>query len=300
MATMTLSTKTKVMGLLFVAPSVLFLFVFFVYPILGSVYISFFDYSVGRELIYAGWSNYWAILQDQLFWHAGYVTVRYAVSALVLELIGGFIFALTYSRLRATRYFRGILIIPLVIPVPIYAAIWKYIYNPQYGLLNGVLRSVGFSGQPIYLTNPASSLNSIAIAQTTWVVFVVMFLLIAGMQSIKTEYYEASRIDGAGAWQQFSRITLPLLKPTITFIVIFRMMDLMQTFTTIYLLTSTASGAGAATRDTRVWSILLYKEAFVRFKLGSAAAMSLIVFVFILVLIVLYLRVSKTYEESLD
>ena len=95
-----LSTKTKLMGLLFVLPSLLFLFAFFVYPILRSVYISFFDYSVGRDLIFSGLSNYAAILTDQSFWHAGYITLRYAVSALVLELVGGLIFALTYSRLK--------------------------------------------------------------------------------------------------------------------------------------------------------------------------------------------------------
>ena len=294
-----LSTKTKIMGLLFVLPSLLFLFAFFVYPILRSVYISFFDYSVGRDLIFAGLSNYAGVLTDQSFWHAGYITVRYAVSALVLELLGGLIFALTYSRLKATRYLRGILIIPLVIPIPIFAAIWQYIYNPQYGLLNGFLQSLGFSGQPIYLTDPDRSLISIVVAQTTWVVFVVMFLLIAGMQSIKNEYYEASRIDGAGAIQQFFKITLPLLKPTITFIVIFRMMDLMQAFTTIYLMMSTATGT-AVTRDTRVWSIMIYREAFVRFRLGSEASLSLIVLMFRLVLIVLYLWSAKTYEASLE
>lgn len=294
-----LSTRTKFVGLLFVLPSLLFLFAFFVYPILRSVYISFFDYSVGRDLIPAGWSNYGAILTDPGFWHSGYITLRYAVSALVLELLGGLIFALTYSRLKATRYLRGILIIPLVIPIPIFAAIWQYIYNPQYGLLNGFLQSLGFTGQPIYLTDPDRSLISIVVAQTTWVVFVVMFLLIAGMQSIRNEYYEAARIDGAGPTQQFFKITLPLLKPTLTFIVIFRMMDLMQAFTTIYLMMSTATGT-AVTRDTRVWSIMIYREAFMRFQLGSAASMSLIVFMFILVLIVLYLWASKTYESSLE
>ncbi|MHB8276501.1 MAG: carbohydrate ABC transporter permease [Candidatus Humimicrobiaceae bacterium] len=294
-----LSTKNKLIGFVFVLPTVLFLIFFFLYPLLYSFFTSFFIYKIGKPLVFNGIQNYINIFKSGIFWYSVYVTFKYAIVSIILEFIGGFIFALSFNNLNKSKlkFLRGFAIVPLVIPTPIMAAIWRYILQPDYGLLNNFLASIGIISKRItYLTTPSIALYTIVIVQTTWCAFIVMFLILAGLQSIKEEYYEAAMIDGANAWQQFLKVTVPLLKPTIIFIVIFRMMDLLQAFTTIFLLAGGIRGGSFQAID--VLSILVYKEAFLKFNFGSAAALSFVIFLIILIFIIIFMRITRGYAES--
>jgi len=294
-----LSTKNKLMGFAFILPTVLFLIFFFLYPILYSLFTSFFIYKIGKPLVFNGIQNYINIINNSAFWYSVYVTFKYAIISVILEFIGGFIFALSFNNLNKSKlkFLRGFVIVPLVMPAPIMIAIWRYILQPDYGLLNNFLISIGLISKRIsYLTSPSITLYIIVIVQTTWCAFIVMFLILAGLQSIKEDYYEAAMIDGANAWQKFFKVTIPILKPTIIFIVIYRMMDLLQAFTTIFLLSGGIRGGSFKAID--VLSILVYKEAFLKFNFGSAAALSFIIFLIILIFVIVFMRATKGYAES--
>jgi len=292
-----LSTKNKIIGFAFILPGMLFLGSFFLYPVLRSFYTSFFTYKIGRPLVFNGITSYIEIFQNDRFWYSLYTTFKYAILSTVLEFVGAFIFALTFNNTRRVKYLRGLLIIPLVLPSPVMVGLWRYILQPDYGLLNNFLSFIGVMGKKItYLNSPSLALYSVIIVQTTWTVFIVMFLLLAGLKAIRHEFYEAAMIDGANTWNKFTNITLPLLKPTITFIVIFRMMDLLQAFTTIYLMIGGASGGSLKATD--VLSILVYREAFTKFNFGAAAALSFVIYLFILIFVLIYMKASKTYEDE--
>src|SRR5260221_8517096 len=206
-----------------------------------------------------------------MFSVACWQTAVYAGVALVVDFLPGLGLALVGDALgRGRGAFRAGLVAPMLLPPVVAAVIWRLIYNPQFGVLNGTLRAAGIPTQRLTWTSGESSAMFSVLLVDIWEWTPFLFLLLsAGLQAIPQEPYEAARIDGASPWQVFGDITLPLLKPTIVLALLLRAMDLARIFDQIFILTQ--GGPGFATETV---SLHIYRTAFRFFNFGYAAAMS--------------------------
>lgn len=258
------STKLK-LALVWVGPAVALLFALSIYPLIYSVKISFTGAS-GFTL-----SNYVRLGSDRFLLVAAGQTAVFTMAALTIEFALGLALAVLIDSLsRARGLFRAGLLAPMLLPPVVVAVIWRLIYNPQFGVLNGTLRAMGVDTSGLTWTSGERTALASIILVDIWEWTPFMFLLLsAGLQAIPHEPLEAARIDGASSWQIFRDITLPLLKPTILLAVLLRAMDLVRIFDQVFILTQ--GGPGTATETI---SLYIYRTAFRFYNFGYAAAMS--------------------------
>jgi len=249
-------------GFWWVFPSIVVLLSLSIYPLLYAVKLSVSDRG-----------NFTRLFSDRLFAVAGAQTIILTVVALAIEFVLGLALAVLIDSLaRGRTLFRTALLVPMLMPPVVAAVAWRLIYNPQFGVLNGTLRRLGFNTAHLTWTSGESSalLSVILVDVWEWTPFLFL-LLSAGLQAIPTEPLEAARMDGAGAWQIFRDVTLPLLKPTILLALLLRAMDLVRIFDQIFILTQ--GGPGTATETV---SLYIYRTAFRFSNFGYAAAMSFV------------------------
>lgn len=254
-------------GLIWVAPALLVLAVLSIYPLIYLIKVSLTDVH-GFTI-----ANYIRLFHDRLFAVAGGQTLLYAAVALTLEFFLGLALALLVDSLsRGRALIRVGLLAPMLLPPVVAAVIWRLIYNPGFGVLNGVLRQIGINTANLTWTNGRSTalLSVILVDVWEWTPFLFL-LLTAGLQAIPAEPLEAARVDGASYWQTLRDVILPLLKPTILLALLLRSMDLLRIFDQIFLLTQ--GGPGSATETA---SLYIYRTAFRFSNFGYAAAMSFV------------------------
>ncbi len=253
-------------GIPWIAPAITLLFALSIYPLLFSIKVSFTSETGGVTA-----AHYARLFQDRMFSVACGQTALYAALALIVEFLLGLGLAVLVDSLgRARGFFRSGLLAPMLLPPVVAAVIWRLIYNPQFGVLNGTLRQLGIPTAHLTWTSGESSALASVLLVDIWEWTPFLFLLLsAGLQAIPLEPYEAARIDGASGWQVFRDITLPLLKPTIALALLLRSMDLARIFDQIFILTQ--GGPGFATETV---SLYIYRTAFRFFNFGYAAAMS--------------------------
>jgi multiple sugar transport system permease protein len=263
---MTRSLQRTWPGVPWVAPAIALLLALSIYPLLYAIQVSF----TGRAGEFT-FSHYVRLTQDKLFLQALGQTLLYTAVALAIEFVLGFALALLVDSLpRGRGFFRAGLLAPMLLPPVVVAVIWRLIYNPQFGVLNGTLRAMGFNPDALTWTSGESSAMASVILVDIWEWTPFLFLLLsAGLQAIPQEPLEAARMDGASSWQIFRDILLPLLKPVILLAILLRAMDLMRIFDQIFILTQ--GGPGFATETI---SLYIYRTAFRFFNFGYAAAMS--------------------------
>ena len=255
-------------GVKWAGPAVALLVGLSVYPLAYSVKVSLTTAGGGFTL-----RNYSRLLSDEFFHTAAAQTLFYTSAALIVEFLLGLGLALlTDSLLRGRGLFRAGLLAPMLLPPVVAAVIWRLMYNPQFGVLNGTLRALGVDTSNLTWTSGEGSamLSVLLVDIWEWTPFIFL-LLSAGLQAIPAEPYEAARVDGASAWQVLRDVTLPLLKPTILLALVLRAMDLMRIFDQIFILTQ--GGPGFATETV---SLYIYRTAFRFFNFGYAAAMSFV------------------------
>jgi len=254
-------------GILWIAPATALLVALSVYPLLYSLKVSFSTEAGGFTL-----SHYARLFQDRLFFLAAAQTLLYTAVALVVELLLGLGLALLVDSLDTGRgFFRAGLLAPMLLPPVVAAVVWRLIYNPQFGVLNGTLRTIGIDTSRLTWTSGAGSAMFSVILVDIWEWTPFLFLLLsAGLQALPQEPFEAARMDGASAWRIFRDVTLPLLKPTLLLAVLLRAMDLVRIFDQIFILTQ--GGPGFATETV---SLYIYRTAFRFFNFGYAAVMSI-------------------------
>jgi multiple sugar transport system permease protein len=252
-------------GLIWVAPALTILSALSIYPLLYLVKVSLTD-AHGFTI-----ANYARLFEDRLFRVAAGQTLIYAVVALTLEFFLGLGLALLVDSLsRGRALIRVGLLVPMLLPPVVAAVIWRLIYNPEFGVLNGMLRQLGINTANLTWTSGRNSAMLSVILVDVWQWTPFMFLLLtAGLQAIPAEPLEAARVDGAGYWRRFFDIILPLMKPTILLALLLRSMDLIRIFDQIFILTQ--GGPGSATETA---SLLIYRTAFRFSNFGYAAAMS--------------------------
>ncbi|HEX5706500.1 MAG TPA: sugar ABC transporter permease [Pyrinomonadaceae bacterium] len=281
------------MPYLLIAPTVAVLAALSVYPLVYMVRVSL-QRGAGAG---ARWTleNFTRLATDEFFHDALRHTLLYATAALTLEFLLGLALALLLNReMRGRGIFRAALLVPLMLPPVVVGVVWRLMLNPNFGAINGTLRGFGLDTEQLTWTaSPRLALMSV-IAVDVWQWTPFMFLvLLAGLQAIPQEPYEAARVDGASRWQTFRHVTLPLLRPAILVALLLRTMDLLRVFDQIFILTE--GGPGFATETV---SLYIYRTAFRFGDFGYAAAMSFVLLVLTNAVSLVYIRLLQRREAA--
>lgn len=281
----------------FLAPALIPIFVFFFVPALAAFLLSFTDfdiYSLGNfeYARFAGLKNYRQLLDDPLFWKSMANTFYYVLIGGPLSIAAslGTALLLNSKLVRFRSFFQTVYFAPVVTTLVAVAVVWRFLYHPRFGLLNYALSFFGIA--PIdWLGDPVWAMPAI-ILMSIWKNFGYnMIIFVAGLQNIPTQLYEAARMDGANAWQQFKNITLPMLAPTTVFVSIIAMIGNFQLFTEPYVMTQ-----GGPVNSTLSIVLLMYQQGFRWWNLGYSAAIAFVLFGVILLGSLIQSRLQKRGE----
>lgn len=258
-------------GWLLIAPSFLGLGVFSLWPIFRTLYFSFTQWGAFGGHTWTGLANYRTLVADPEVLHALRNTIVFAALSLLSVPIGIVVAALlNHPGLRGLTVYRTFYFIPVITLPAAVSLMWKFVYNGDYGPINQILRAFGVQG-PHWTSDPRTALYSVAVVAIWSSVGYNMVLLLAGMQTIPRQYYEAAEIDGAGRIRQFFTITVPLLSPTIFFVTVIGVINALQAFDLIYVMIGKNNPA-LTNSETIVY--LFYDKAFVQSDGGYAAAIA--------------------------
>jgi multiple sugar transport system permease protein len=279
--------RSRRSGLLFVLPGLAAMAALILYPLAYGLVISFFKTNLVNQWKLVGLKNYVDALQNPAFLKSLGTTVEYSAFTVLGTLLVGMVLALLLNQdFPGRTFFRVVLILPWVLPEVVVALLWRWMYNPLYGIVSYYGGKLGLGTE--WLEHPRSAMASIVVT-SVWKGFpLVMVLLLAGLQGIGQELYEASALDGAGAIRSFRHVTLPGLAPVLLITVILETVWWFKHFTIVWLLT-----AGGPIDATKVVSISIYQTAFENFQWGRSAAMAVVVFVICLAASIVYRRVIR-------
>jgi len=279
---------------LFIAPVILLFGIFRVAPAVQTLLYSFYKVELIRgRFTFIGLDNFYALLTDEIFRRATANTLIYVISIVPISAAIGLLLAVLFNaRFRFSEFFKAIYFSPMVTSTVAAAMVWWWMYNPQFGIFNVLLKLVRIPEQP-WLMSSHTALTSIIIFSIWKTLGYNMIIYLAGLQAIPPQFYEAATIDGAGAAARFFRITIPLLAPTTTFILIYNGILAFQVFDQVFVLT----GGGPA-NSTNVVVLDLYRQAFERYNFGYASAEAMVLFIFILGVTMLQWVYSKRFEVT--
>ena len=273
-------------GYLFILPVILGILIFTLYPMVMSLYYSFTKYDLLSPPRWIGLENYQRLMSDDQFWESLGVTFHYALVAVPLGLLlSGLLSLLLNQPIRGMSFYRALFYIPVIVPAVAAAFLFSDLYNVDYGLANWVLRSIGLP-EYTWISRPETALNSLIVINL-WGIGGSTIIWIAGLRSIPQYLYEAAIVDGAGPLRKFWHITIPMLTPVIFFNLVLGVIQGLQTFTQVYVLTN--GGPGTST----LFIVLnIFKQAFLNFRMGYAAAIAWVLFAIILGCTALVFRTS--------
>jgi raffinose/stachyose/melibiose transport system permease protein len=284
-----MSLSPKAEGWLMLAPALIVYLLFAVYPMIDVVHMSFSRWNgLTPDAPFVGLANYRAVLtQDPVFWGALRNTVAWTALAVVVPNLVSFGLALALNQnLPGRSGLRVIFYLPVIIASIAVATIWKWMYDPFFGLFNGLLASWGLQGWALdWLGDRDVALWSVFVAHVWQSVGFSMVLFLAGLQSVSTTLIEAARIDGAGRWGIFVHVTLPALKPTLTVVFVLSLINSLKAFDIVYGMT----GGGPA-QSTQMLAMWAYGQAMQLGDFGKGAAISVILLAITLVVVIPYLR----------
>lgn len=275
---------------LFLAPSLSGLLVFVLGPILSSLGLTLFEWNLIKDPEFIWLDNFTELYHDQDFWIAFRHTLFFIAYYIPAVLLTALITALLLNqRLRGVSVFRTAFFVPVVASWVVVAVIWKWIFNPRFGLLNFLLAKIGIEG-PAWLFDPDTALYAIIITSVWKDTGFVAVMLLAGLQNIPETYYEAAKIDGAKGWQRLRYITLPLLTPSIFFALIISLINSFQVFEQVWLMPERFARSG-----TSVVVEQIVNNAFRYSRMGYAATMSWVLFAVIFAITFVQIRLQKRW-----
>lgn len=283
--------RERVAGYAFVLPAVIFMLALIGYPIIYNWVISFQDVTAttlgSNSRTFVGLQNFRELFANPTFSTALKNTFLYTVGCLVIQFSIGFLLALFFSKkFRLAKPIRGLIVISWMLPVTVTALTWKFMFSESNGIINTMLMNLHIIKEPIgWLINGKSAMWALVIANSWIGIPFNMLLLTTGLSNIPTEVYEAASIDGATGMQKFTRITLPLLKPTMLSVLILGFVYTFKVFDLVYVMTG-----GGPVDSTEVMSTFSYKLSFQLFRFGEGAAAANVLFVCLLVIALIYLR----------
>jgi multiple sugar transport system permease protein len=282
--------RNTIVGLLFVSPWIIGFLLFAVYPLIASMYYSMTNFDFIREPQFIGLKNYerlftsdpdFKIVLYNTFYYVGFaVPLGIAISFLIANMLNGKIFG------RST--FRGLIYVPAIMPAMCTAIVWLFLLNVQYGAINGVLKTIGWSTIP-FLSSPDLSKPTLIIIYI-WLQGAAVTTFLAALQDVPRSLYEAADLDGATSWHKFWRVTVPMCTPVILFNLIMGIIIAFQEFTVPWMLTQ-----GGPMKSTELYAINLYRNGFIQLSMGKASAMAWVLFVIIMVFTAIMFRTSARW-----
>ena len=277
----TIQRREQRTGWTLLLPALIVLLLVYAYPILRAFWLSVYTQNLGTELqrVFSGLSNYQRMIGDGRFWQSLWNTAIFTTTSVLLELILGIGVALVLNQaFRGRSIVRTITLIPWALPTAVMGVAWAWIFNDQYGVVNDILHRLGIIETGIsWLGNPVLAMIAVILADVWKTTPFIALLLLAGLQSISNDLYEAHALDGATPWQSFWKITVPLLMPQIVISLLFRFAQAFAIFDLIQVMTG--GGPGGATETV---SIYIYSTVMRYLDFGYGSALIVVTFLILL------------------
>lgn len=293
---MTSARFARLTPYVYILPAVLVMAAGLAYPIVDAVRLSFYDWPLGTDWSSARWAGLEAfreMLNSSQVWVSMGVTLAFVAIAVACEMVLGVALALFLERpVRGMRFFRTIFVLPMMIAPICVGLIWRYLFDANFGPINQWLGALGI--QPhAWLAEPALAFTAMVVTDIwQWTPFVLIMVL-AGLQGMDGSVIEAARIDGANWWQQIVRVKLPIIRPILVVTLLMRMIDGFRGLEVIYVMTFGGPG-----QSTELFSLHIYKAAFISQKLGYSAALSILLLAIVAVLSLAVLLIANPLKAS--
>ncbi len=291
---MSMRLREELEAYLFLLPWILGFLVFLAGPLVASLYISLTNYNILQPPQLVGFANFGTMFtEDQLFLKSLRVTAVYTFVSVPLVVVSGYLVALLLNQnVRGLSVWRTIFYLPAVVSGVAVAVMWLWVFNPDAGVVNSVLRSMGIEG-PRWFTDPDWALGTL-IVTSLWGIGGGMVIYLAGMQGVPSHLYEACELDGGGAWHRFRYVTLPMTTPVIFFNLLIGIIGSWQVFTNAFVITN-----GGPANSTLFYVLYLYRQGWQYYKMGYASALAWILFFIILLFTLVVFKSSGwVYYES--
>lgn len=275
---------------LFLSPTLIIFSTFILFPVFFSFYLSFQKWNMfSGDATFVGLDNYARMIQSAEFWQVLKNTAIYSIGTIPINMgLSLWVAYLLNKKIAGKKFLRTAFFAPVIISPVAAALIWRWMYDPNFGLVNFFVESLGFD--PVNWLNEPTAAMFALIIMSVWKTFGInMVLFSAGLQGIPDSYYEAAELDGAGKWAKFWNITIPMLAPTTFFIMIMSMISSFQVFDVVYVLTS-----GGPLGSTKVLVFYVYEYAFKFFEMGYASAISYFLFALLFLLTMLQIKYLKS------
>jgi len=274
-------------------PALLGLGLFYGWPAVRAVQISFTDWNLLRPAHDVGWANYARLLQDERFWRGLELSAYYVLLNIPLQTVLGLFLAVAMDRLSRSLFVKAVVLLPYLLSNVLVALIWLWLLDPVLGVVNHALIALGVGAQPFF-AGPDQALLSVAAVNVWRHMGLVAMLFLAGLQNIPRSLYEAAALEGASEWQAFRRITLPLLRPVMVFVLVTSVTGSIQIFDTVAVTTQ-----GGPAGSTAVIVQYIVQNAFGYLKMGYASAMSMVLCGLMLAYTVIQMRVMRADTNDL-
>ncbi len=282
-------------GYLFLAPNFIGFIIFMLFPILFAFYIMLTDWSLAKEPQFIGLKNFETMVNDRIFWKSLVNSFYYTFIAVPTGIFIAFWLALALNRkMRGIIFFRTIYFLPQITLTVAAATVWRWIYQPEIGLINHLLEFFGIDG-PKWIHDTKWAMPSVIIMSNWQGIGFAMLILLAGLQGIPEEYYEAASIDGASGWQRMRFVTLPMLTPALFFVVVTSLIGAFQAFDQFFVLTQ-----GGPAHATTPLTLYIFQNAFSFFKMGYGAALAAVLFVIILIITIIQWQLARRWVIGFD
>jgi multiple sugar transport system permease protein len=271
-----------------VLPALIVVLSVIIFPWLFTIWMSFQEWKVGSPTVFVGLANYLRLPADPRFVEAVGHTLSYTALSVLLPLVlGTFAAVLFHAKFPGRGLLRALFIMPMMATPVAIALVWTMMFHPQLGVLNYLLSLVGLPPQ-LWVFHPGTVIPSLVLVETWQWTPLVMLIVLGGISALPTEPYESAQIDGAGAWQMFRYITLPLIMPFLFIAAMIRGIDALKSFDIIFAITQGGPGTASETIN-----IYLYSVAFVYYDLGYASAIAIVFFALIVALTAVLLILRK-------
>ena len=283
--------RNIIVGLLFCSPWILGLVIIYGGPILTSLWWSFTNYRVMNPPQWIGLSNYIELANDPVIHTSVSNSLVYAAMAIPAQVIGGIGLALLLNtKIRGRAFYRSVYYFPVLVPAVASAVVWRWVLDPQLGLANHLLRSLGLP-TPGWIGSVTWAKSSMVLI-SIWGMGNSVIIYLASLQDVPRSLYDAAEVDGANAWQKVRHVTLPMITPVIFFNLIMGLIGAFQFFTLPYVMTT---GDGTPGQSLLFYSMVLYRQAFLYLRMGYGATMAWMLFLFILIGTLIIFRSSSRW-----
>ena len=276
---------------LYLLPTIIGLLLFSAGAVAASFFMSFTRWDIVSPPEWVWFENYAGLWHSDLFWEVFRNTLAFVLLAVPLSVVCSLALALlAHTGLRGITFFRTAYFLPVVSSMIAVALVWSWMFNPEVGLLNYLLRTLFGVQGPAWLDDTSWALPAMVIVTVWKGLGYSMVIFLAGLQNIPVDLYHAATIDGAGVWKQFRHVTLPMLSPTTFFILVITLINAFQVFEQTYVLTK-----GGPANSTLTLSYYIYQNAFQFFQMGKAAAVAYVLFAIIFVVTLIQFRVQRRW-----